>query len=266
MKKITTLLMLVFAFNLLNAQLNKDFKPKEAITFATDEAKKIYPNVKLRAIATLVTKVNSFDLKFNSSTGEATIWAYVFEDTSRPDSTTVVPLLKSILNTYTNLSSLISVAQFKSFIPKTSISSTDFIDSDEMLTIMKGGAKYQEFMASNPSATISYIAMGNNDNFTQLKLNEPYWTVNYIANNDNFICATHAITKETNCFSIATSVESNENSNISLSPNPASDKVVINLNGFNSDDIIDSKIIDSKGQVVVDITDNFKSGSKVVFI
>lgn len=257
MKKVLLVLILVtITFSSSYSQLFSSFKFEEGFTAAKAAAeKKIGANSKFRAAAAAAGDFTVLKSKVDLATAKCEVWVYVFESAANKDSIEFIPYVKSILG-YTDVRTVASGVDFTPYLaslPKSPVTST-YIQSDVACTDIKGNSIYTDFMTANPSATVSFLVLGNNEVDPSLKMGEAYWNSNITDGIRTLHCTVHAVTRETVCKQLGQqSVESSNPLANSIYPNPAGEYIYLELNSELIAAAKEISINDINGNKVMDL-------------
>lgn len=223
-------LVLITNINSLAAGLEA-FTSKEGYQVAFDYAKNTlgFDDPEPLAIATTSTEVEILGTKYSVgldiSDGKSEGWSYIF--ISRKSNITVAVGVAKFLG---NLQAQDITNQATDFIPDTSSSELNelCIDSDVLTSSISANANYQTFIAANPDAVPNAVVLMNNYTIPDYLQDYPYWIVRF-DKPDTFACITDALTEETVCMDVPTSVETIEPVSNTFSPNPATNSIKLNL-------------------------------------
>lgn len=262
MKKVLLVLILVIISLSSSYSQFISYKFDEGLQAAKTEAeKKIGANSKFRAAAAAAGQFSILKSNIVLSTGKSELWVYVFEKNDNKDSIEAVPLIRSALG-YSNVKTIvpnIDLTPYLAFLPKTIVTSS-YILSNTAGTDIVNHAEYKSFMTSNPSATVSYFVLGNNETDNTLKMGEAYWNATISDGVKTMNCSVHAVTRETICKQIGQqSVESENPLENAIYPNPAGDYIYLDFPLASMSDIKELSMVDINGYEVMNLTSSLQN-------
>jgi hypothetical protein len=231
----TSYVLMLIAFPiLLSAQFTPTpYKAKDGFESAKSKAAETITNPAIQIVGTKVGTLPGLPLPItmNLTNGEATAWIYKFVNpTDATKSTTVI--IAKVAGVTTPI--VIPDSVFAKYLPSqptTSIPEAQWtVDSDSMVKSLTANNGYKSFMAANPTATISAVALFKIPNRPELP-DVPFWsTMIEVTAGTQLGCITNASTGATIC-SNEVSVSDNENSNNPLVtyPNPATEVAFLKI-------------------------------------
>lgn len=263
MKKVLLVLILVtITFSNSYSQLYSSFKFEDGFTAAKAAAeKKIGANSKFRAAAAAAGDFSALKSKVDLATAKCDLWVYVFESATIKDSIEFIPYIKSFVG-YLDIRTVAAGLDFKpylSFLPNSAINSS-YIQSNVASTDITSNTEYKSFMTANPSATVSYFVLGNNETDNTLKMGEAYWNATISDGIKTMNCSVHAVTRETICKQIGQqSVESENPLENAIYPNPAGDYIYLDFPLASLSDIKELSMVDINGYEVMNLTSSLQN-------
>ncbi len=258
MKKVLLVLILVtISFSSSYSQFFSSFKFEEGFNAAKTAAeKKIGANSKFRAAAAAAGDFNVIKSKVDLATAKCEVWVYVFESATIKDSIEFIPYIKSF-GGYVDIRTVAAGVDFSPYLaslPKSTVTST-YIQSDVACNDIKSNSVYKDFMTANPSSTVSFLVLGNNEVDKSLKIGDAYWNTNVTDGIKTLNCTVHSVTRETVCKQLGqASVESENPLKNAIFPNPANDYVYLELNSALVAASNEITIIDINGNKVMDLS------------
>jgi len=245
MKKFT---IVIVAFWLLSnfaycQQSFKTFLPKDGLETALMEAMKAgltTPQLKLVATTSqdIPNAPEQLKPEIDPTTGKSAVWLYQFIDKDIDTLQAFIGVVKFSLFGFEQFMGLSIDISLLNMIPNLqgTIQEFDWKQTDEVFSSILNNQSFKTFAAANPNYKFANSALGLNTINPLYELNKPYW-ITFIAKdtvqtpNFPFTCTTNALTGSTECIAL-NSVDDNNNSDVSIYPNPAIDAVNI---VFNSD-------------------------------
>jgi len=169
----------------------------------------------------------------NLTTGQATVWAYSFAESSDPSVVEHVVLAFTPLGPLNIINSQPDLAdQLDAIVPLELLNTEEkaWIGSVAFFNNITASSEYQALSQSFTDSKIMNVALGNNELNTQFPLDEPYWTANFGENSD-FTCVSHALSGETKCYEpiIDGIIDFGNYSEFNLYPQPAVESLTLKI-------------------------------------
>lgn len=139
----------------------------------------------------------------------------------------------------------------------TSLSDTDWMDSDAAATVFQTSTELYNFYTNNPEPDVLVVGLFINTSIPFVNEDEPIWGITIEANGVAKACAANAETGDLTCSEFTSVEEYLSIDQIELFPNPARDMININLpSEMTAGNSIE--ILDPLGRVVAVINDNYE--------
>jgi hypothetical protein len=242
--------MIISSINLFSQDF-LNYTPKSKYDAAINHAKdQGLTDPILVGIATTAGDVGDIpiSLQYNHETGNANVWVFNFAENGDPTQTVAFAMLDLFVTTTAFPISDEQLADLPP-LPSTEIN-VDWMDSDEYAGyLMQNETAKQFFELPDSEITINYVALGVNEDNSNINMGDTYWIIN--ANSDEgegpvLNCWTHAETGETFCDMFMHVNEIVTDHGLSIYPNPANYSINIPLPN-NSQLINEIKLIDNLG-------------------
>jgi Secretion system C-terminal sorting domain len=201
----TIFLSLIVLTTSMNAQFT-DFTAKSGYDTAIGMSDLSDP--KLLSVGAVVDEIDlgtPFGLtqfNINLATGQATVWAYSFAESSDPSVLEHVVLAFTPLGPFNIINSQPDLAdRLDAIVPLTHLNTDEkeWIGSVAFFNNITASSEYQNLSQSFTDSKIMNVGLGNNEYNTAFPIDEPYWTANF-GENEDFTCVSHALTGETECY------------------------------------------------------------------
>ncbi len=248
MKQTLILVSAIFLFFGLTAEAQLNFNPflaKDGYSVAVKKAEELgftNPSLIIVGSTTGDYQVGTFkiNLKFDLDSGKATLWAFMFVSTNKPDSIKGIAIISSPFPLGDKFLAVeITPEQLKNFpVPgKTPISTDKWINSDAMMNALNKDVNYNSFKSSCDSMRVKMIGLGIYSDYPLPDKTRPYWSG--LFGNDKtehyfFVDAQTGEVVDPKTMGIV--ADNSENNNLSVYPNPTSEMITINPNIENLND------------------------------
>ncbi len=242
MKKIT---FLIVAFWLLSnfaysQQAFVLFLPKEGLNTAITKAIEAgVPTPQLKLVATTSQNIpnapEQLKPEIDPTTGKSAVWLYQFIDKDVDTLQAFIGVVKFSLfgiDQFMGLSIDISLLNMLPNLQGT-IQQFDWKQTDEVFASILNNQSFKTFATANPNYKFANSVLGLNTINPLYELNKPYW-MTFIAKDTAqtpdfpMTCTTNALTGATDCLALNSVDE--DNSDVSVYPNPAIDAINIVFN------------------------------------
>jgi hypothetical protein len=236
MKKIFLILFLAFFIGTINtnAQLFKESKVSEcyakAKTFANENG---YTNPELFAIGAMSGSYTlsgiPVTLKIDIAKGTSTVWVFAIRSAAKKDST----LYCGVVKTINPLDPLMALRVPLNQLPNLNVDITstltpyNWMDSDKIYGFLSKNQSFINYMAANAKDTVTTMILGLV--VMDIPVTGAYWGSNFSSKKANLNCLTNAVSGETTCLVIPTSVNEDLGIGVSVYPNPATEYLNITL-------------------------------------
>jgi hypothetical protein len=201
MKKSVLLIALFIFFALeASAQMNP-FTAKEGYSAALSKAQSSLtnPELLLVAIGSADQEILPVTPDFNFDNGEAMIWLYAFQESDQSSYKAFAVVKIPIIGFQATAIPFDQLVPMLPFQPKGKITTTDWIDSDEMIETFRLESKVQEYLDGGNVPEIYFVGIFNISDNPILPDNRTYWILTLMDDNLPLTCAMDAVTKEVWC-------------------------------------------------------------------
>lgn len=240
MKRFFVLFSLVAIFATLTLEAQMKYKASEGLTKSKEEAELTFTNPKLVMVGTMNTTINfqgfPFTITFDMETGTATAWVYMYmsEDGSENIAVGVVKVAPSLFVAMEIETSLILDGN-NILDPTNPIGDVSWMDSPDMSNKLKETSELISFLEQHPEPDAVMVMLFKNSLLDYVPKGEVYWGYQVSHNDSSKACSIHAVDGIVFCSEIVvTSVDYPAVTKASAYPNPAENRVTVNLpDGFN---------------------------------